>query len=61
MIRSITLLGSSSGRNAGDAALMSGIMDAVDHACQRRLLFEIPTINTEFVWNNYENRVLARV
>ena len=57
MIKSVTLLGSSSGRNAGDAALMSGIMDAVDAACGRRLLYEIPTINTEFVWNNYTNRV----
>jgi hypothetical protein len=57
MLKSVTLLGSSSGRNAGDAALMSGIMDTVDAACGRRLLYEIPTIRTNFVWESYENRV----
>lgn len=54
-IESITLLGSASGRNAGDAALMSGIMDTVDPACGERLLYEIPTINTEFAWRTYKN------
>ncbi len=57
MINSATLLGSASGRNAGDAALMHAIMDSVDDACQRRLLYDIPTLNPEFVWNNYTNRV----
>lgn len=57
MINTATLLGSSSGRNAGDAALMSGIMDSVDAACGTRLLYEIPTIKPSFVQYNYENRV----
>lgn len=57
MIKSITLLGSSSGRNAGDAALLSSIMDSVDNACQTRLLYEIPSLNPEFIWRTYENRV----
>ena len=56
MLKSITLLGSSSGRNAGDAALMSGIMDPVDDACGERLLYEIPTINKAFVRKTYRNR-----
>jgi polysaccharide pyruvyl transferase WcaK-like protein len=56
-MRSITLLGSASGRNAGDAALLSSIMDTVDTACDQRLLYEIPTINPEFIWKTYENRV----
>lgn len=56
-MRSITLLGSASGRNAGDAALLSSIMDTVDAACENRLLYEIPTINPEFIWKTYENRV----
>jgi polysaccharide pyruvyl transferase WcaK-like protein len=59
MLNSITLLGSSSGRNAGDAALMSGIMDCVDAACGERLLYEIPTIKPGFVRENYANRVRA--
>lgn len=56
MIDAITLLGSSSGRNAGDAALMSGLMDTVDEACGERLLYEIPTIKPEFVRRSYANR-----
>jgi polysaccharide pyruvyl transferase WcaK-like protein len=56
VLKSITLLGSSSGRNAGDAALMSGIMDPVDEACGERLLYEIPTINKAFVQKTYRNR-----
>lgn len=53
MINSATLLGSSSGRNAGDAALISGIMGSVDAACGRKLTYEIPTINTKFIRENY--------
>lgn len=59
MLNSITLLGSSSGRNAGDAALMSAIMDCVDAACGERLLYEIPTIKPGFVRENYANRTRA--
>ncbi len=58
MINSITLLGSSSGRNAGDAALISGIMDSIDSATGKRVLYEIPTIKPQFITKNYENRVL---
>lgn len=56
-LNSITILGSSSGRNAGDAALLSGIMDCIDHACGRRVLYEIPTYRPSYIWNNYENKV----
>ena len=56
-LNSITILGSSSGRNAGDAALLSGIMDCIDNACKRRVLFEIPTYRPPYIWNNYENKV----
>lgn len=58
MINSITLLGSSSGRNAGDAALIAGIMDAVDASCERRILYEIPTIKPSFIRNHYHNRTV---
>lgn len=58
MIDSITLLGSSSGRNAGDAALIAGIMDSVDEACGRRLLYEIPTIKPSFIRSSYHNRTV---
>lgn len=56
-INSITILGSSSGRNAGDAALLSGIMDCIDQACGRRVLYEIPTYRPDYIWHNYENKV----
>ncbi|MBN8550415.1 MAG: polysaccharide pyruvyl transferase family protein, partial [Deltaproteobacteria bacterium] len=56
MINSLTLLGSSSGRNAGDAALIAGIMDSVDESCGRKLVYEIPTIKPSFIRNNYHNQ-----
>lgn len=59
MRKTITLLGSSSGRNAGDAALMSGIMDSVDLACGTRQHYEIPTIKPSYVRENYRNDVTA--
>ncbi len=54
-LRSITLLGSSSGRNAGDAALMAAIMDDIDRACGRKLTYEIPTIAPPYVRRYYPN------
>jgi len=57
MIRSISVLGSSSGRNAGDAALIAGLMEAIDKTFDDRLLYEIPTINEKFIWRNYPNKV----
>ena len=54
-LRSVTLLGSSSGRNAGDAALMAAIMDDVDGACGRRLTYEIPTIAPPYIRRFYPN------
>lgn len=57
MYNSITLLGSSSGRNAGDAALVGGIMNAIDNACGRQLHYEVPTFRPEFVRNSYPNKV----
>lgn len=55
MINSITLLGSSSGRNAGDAALISGIMDSIDEAMGRRIVYEIPTVKPSFIRSTYKN------
>lgn len=56
-VNSITILGSSSGRNAGDAALLSGIMDCIDDACGARMLYEIPTYRPSYIWYNYQNKV----
>ena len=53
MINSITLLGSSSGRNAGDAALIAGIIDSVDAACGKQITWEIPTIKPSYIRDNY--------
>ncbi len=50
---SATLLGSSSGRNAGDAALISGIMEAVDAAVGAPLRYEIPTPRPSYIERNY--------
>jgi len=55
LFKTVTLLGSSSGRNAGDAALISGIMEAVDAACGEQLLYEIPTIKPAYIRNHYPN------
>lgn len=58
MIQRVTLLGSSSGRNAGDAALIAGLMQAVDEECGRQLLYEIPTIRPSYIRDHYPNRTL---
>lgn len=52
-IRTVTLLGSSSGRNAGDAALMAAIQASVNQTLGRTLRFEIPTICPSYIRNNY--------
>jgi polysaccharide pyruvyl transferase WcaK-like protein len=57
-IKAVTLLGSSSGRNAGDAALIGAIMDDIDAALGQRTRFEIPTIRPSYVKNNYQNEVI---
>ena len=56
-VKSFTLIGSSSGRNAGDAAILSGMMDAIDAAGNQRYLYEIPTFIPNFVYSAYQNRV----
>ncbi|MDZ4199980.1 MAG: polysaccharide pyruvyl transferase family protein [Kiritimatiellia bacterium] len=55
-MENITLLGSSSGRNSGDAALMAAIMNDVDRACGRRLRYDIPTLRPDYVRDHYPNR-----
>ena len=55
MLTSATLLGSSSGRNAGDAALISGIMEAVDREIGKPLRYEIPTPRPAYIRENYPN------
>jgi polysaccharide pyruvyl transferase WcaK-like protein len=58
MIERITLLGSSSGRNAGDAALIAGIMDAIDTELGRKIRYEIPTINPRYILEEYDNHTV---
>lgn len=50
--KSITLLGSSSGRNAGDAALLNSIMSDLKEL-DPNLRFEIPTINSSFIMKSF--------
>jgi polysaccharide pyruvyl transferase WcaK-like protein len=60
MIKTVCLLGSAAGRNAGDAALISGIMEAIDHRLQRSLTYRIPTLFPSFVEKTYRaNKVEA--
>lgn len=54
----IGIYGSSSGRNAGDAALIGAIMDAVDDATGRRLTYDIPTLRPSYITNEYPNDAL---
>lgn len=54
-LEKITLLGSSSGRNAGDAALIAGIMDAVDNSLGKKITYEIPTVRPSYIRDNYRN------
>ena len=56
----LTLLGSSSGRNAGDAALMRAIVEAV-RAEIPGAHFEIPTINPAFLRRSYPADVVTPV
>ncbi len=57
MLRSATLLGSSSGRNSGDAALIAAIAASVDAACGRRLHYEVPTIRPSYIRNHYTDNI----
>ncbi|MBL7663043.1 polysaccharide pyruvyl transferase family protein [bacterium] len=56
-MKTITLLGSSSGRNAGDAALVAGIMQSIDHALGEKALYEIPTIRPRYIQEEYPFQV----
>ena len=55
-INSLTVLGSSSGRNAGDAMLIAGLMDAIDEATGDQKLYEIPTHRPWYIRENYKNK-----
>jgi polysaccharide pyruvyl transferase WcaK-like protein len=50
----VTVIGNFSGRNAGDAAILGGLLRDITAAYpDRRLRFDIPTINPGFVRNMY--------
>ena len=59
VIDRVALLGSSSGRNAGDAALIDGISKAVDESTGRTLTYEVPTIKPSYIRDNYPDNVKA--
>lgn len=58
MIDRIALLGSASGRNAGDAALIDGIARAVDSNISRPLIYEVPTIKPSYINDHYADNVV---
>lgn len=50
---SFTVLGSNSGRNAGDAAILASLMRTLSEEIGPDVRFEVPTTNPAFVSNNY--------
>lgn len=51
-MKKICILGSFSGRNAGDAAILGGLLEDISTNYEN-VLFEIPTINTKFIRETY--------
>ena len=47
-MKTITVLGNNSGRNAGDNAILGNLLDdfALEHS---DILFQVPTLNTRFI------------
>ena len=56
----ITLLGSNSGRNAGDAAILAAIMDTLTREFDGEVEFDVPTTNPAFVAKEYGDRFNVR-
>ena len=54
-MKKITILGSNSGRNAGDAAILASIIDGVAKL-NPDTLFEVPTTNPKFINSNYGHK-----
>ncbi len=52
-MKTVCLLGSSSGRNAGDAALIGAIMKDLDDLVDEPLRFEVPTTNPAYLRKYY--------
>lgn len=51
-MKSITVLGNNSGRNAGDNAILGNLLD--DFALERSdILFQVPTLNTRFIRSTF--------
>lgn len=55
-IRRVGIYGSSSGRNAGDAALIGAIMEACDKEFGQRLVYDIPTYRPDYILYEYPNK-----
>ena len=51
-MKRITILGSNSGRNAGDAAILASIMDGISKL-HPDTIFDVPTTNPNFIKKNY--------
>ncbi len=52
--KSITVIGNFSGRNAGDAAILSGMLSDISKLYPD-IVFEVPTINPKYIRENYTN------
>lgn len=60
MSKIITLLGSASGKNAGDASIMSGIMESIAKAYDGPVTYKIPTPRPSYL-KNYASHTVSPV
>lgn len=56
----VTILGSNSGRNAGDAAILAAIMRSLSEETDGKVSFEVPTTHPQFVDGEYGDEFEVR-
>jgi polysaccharide pyruvyl transferase WcaK-like protein len=59
-VRSITILGSFSGRNAGDAAILASTISNI-RKLSPKTKFEVPTLNPDFISKNFDTTYVRPV
>ena len=60
-MKTVCLLGSSSGRNAGDAALIGAIMHDLDMTLQVPLRYEVSTTNPKYLKKYYSGHLCTSI
>ncbi|MDD2943602.1 MAG: polysaccharide pyruvyl transferase family protein, partial [bacterium] len=57
---SLTILGSYSGRNAGDAAILASMMGTISRQIGEDTVFEVPTTHPDFIEKHYGKKFKVR-